>query len=79
MNVVGKLTSNLINPSLRARDSRFLDAATAAVALVALAGGGMSSRERERTHNFLRSVEGLTSFDDRLIIRSLEVFVELIR
>jgi chromosome partitioning protein len=79
MNVVGKLTGSLINPSLRARDSCFLDAATAAVALVALAGGGMSSVERERTHNFLRSVEGLTSFDDRLIIRSLEVFVELIR
>ena len=79
MNVVGKLTSNLINPSLRARDSCFLDATTAAVALVAESGGGMSSVERERTHNFLRSVEGLTSFDDRLIIRSLEVFVELIR
>ena len=75
MNAVGKLTSNLINPSLRAHDSCFLDAATAVVALVVLAGGGMSGGERERTHNFLRSVEGLTGFDDRLIIRSLEVFV----
>lgn len=79
MNVVGKLTGKLINPSLCVRDGSFLDAAMAAVALVAQASDGMDSEKRRKIRKFFGSIEGLSSFDDRLVLRSFEVFASLLR
>lgn len=79
MVAVGKLTSKLVGPSGRARDNRFLDAATAAAALIAEAGGEKDAKHHKKIRGLLHSAEDLLVFDEQVIDRSFNLFTALIR
>ncbi len=78
MTAVGKLTGRLLVPSTRVRDGRFLDAVTAAAALVADSGGGAGPRREKRYLGLLGSLEDLQAYDRSLIANSFAVFADAI-
>ena len=78
MSPVGKLTSNLVIPSKDTRDVRFLDAAMAALALVANADRTVSHAKRSVLENILNRVEELKAFDVHLAIDSFDEFARCI-
>jgi chromosome partitioning protein len=79
MHPVGKLTGDLLGPPGRVRDSRFLDAAMAAAALVACAGGAVDSAGCKRLDRILDTFEDLKAFDAHLAAHSFDAFARSIR
>ncbi len=79
MGPVGKLTGNLVTPSVGPRDGRFLDAAMAAAALVANADGAANRALRRVPDNNLDRVDELKGFDAHLAVNSFDQFAHRIR
>lgn len=78
MSPVGKLTGNLVTPSVGTRDGRFLDAAMAASALVANADRAANHATRSVLDKILDGVEELKAFDAHLAVNSFDQFAHCI-
>jgi chromosome partitioning protein len=74
MRPAGKLSGSLIAPPVQAADGRFLDAAMAAAALIANAGGGGAVVDRRALFKILDGFVELKAFDAHLAINSFHDF-----
>lgn len=76
LNSLKEQTNNLMTEVKKFKNNSFMEAITAACALVAAADGSIDADEKQKMAGFIKRNESLSIFDMSVVIKSFNKFVE---